>query len=149
MSPQTHKRFSEALKRPFTFQINAIHPSLRFLHSSIALLSSYPPLSPSNSFRLLSAMGSLNTVSCPGIKEGPLRAGFSTLHAATDRLLPIRCGCRMDMMTAIRAAKKCRPVVDPIGMLPEFLKRLQRMQMAGEGTPGRSPMGKTVSSSQR
>jgi protein-tyrosine phosphatase len=26
---------------------------------------------------------------------------------------------------AIRAAKKCRPIIDPIGQLPEFLKRLR------------------------
>jgi len=36
--------------------------------------------------------------------------------------------CGMDARSAIRAAKKCRPVVDPIGMLPDFLHRLEKMQ---------------------
>jgi hypothetical protein len=31
----------------------------------------------------------------------------------------------MDVPTAIRMAKRCRPIIDPIGQLPEFLNRLK------------------------
>mmetsp|Transcript_35637 Transcript_35637/g.87671 ORF Transcript_35637/g.87671 Transcript_35637/m.87671 type:complete len:207 (+) Transcript_35637:119-739(+) len=34
--------------------------------------------------------------------------------------------CGMDMQSAITAAKKCRPVVDPIGGLPELLQKLDK-----------------------
>jgi hypothetical protein len=30
----------------------------------------------------------------------------------------------MDVATAIHSAKQCRPIIDPIGALPEFLDRL-------------------------
>lgn len=32
----------------------------------------------------------------------------------------------MDVGTAVSAAKRCRSIIDPIGQLPEFLKRLKR-----------------------
>jgi hypothetical protein len=32
----------------------------------------------------------------------------------------------MDVQTAISTAKKCRPIIDPIGQLPDFLHRLKR-----------------------
>ena len=32
----------------------------------------------------------------------------------------------MDVATAITMAKKCRPIIDPIGQLPDFLHRLKR-----------------------
>ena len=32
----------------------------------------------------------------------------------------------MDVRTAISTAKRCRPIIDPIGQLPEFLQRLRR-----------------------
>lgn len=32
----------------------------------------------------------------------------------------------MDVVTAIGAAKRCRSIIDPIGQLPEFLKRLKK-----------------------
>lgn len=31
---------------------------------------------------------------------------------------------------AIRIAKRCRPIIDPIGQLPEFLNRLQRAEQS-------------------
>lgn len=37
----------------------------------------------------------------------------------------------MDVRTAIRSAKKCRSIIDPIGSLPDFLVRLQRAKEAG------------------
>ena len=36
----------------------------------------------------------------------------------------------MDVDTAIRTAKRMRPIIDPIGQLPEFLMRLQRAKLA-------------------
>lgn len=47
------------------------------------------------------------------------------------------CACLMhfaglDAPTAIRTAKRCRPIIDPIGQLPEFLVRLQRAKEAEE-----------------
>jgi hypothetical protein len=36
----------------------------------------------------------------------------------------------MDVPTAIRTAKRCRPIIDPIGQLPEFLVRLHRAKDA-------------------
>jgi hypothetical protein len=32
----------------------------------------------------------------------------------------------MDVQTAISTAKKCRPIIDPIGQLPDFLHRLKK-----------------------
>jgi len=32
----------------------------------------------------------------------------------------------MDVPTSIVVAKRCRSIIDPIGQLPEFLKRLKR-----------------------
>ena len=32
----------------------------------------------------------------------------------------------MDVRMAIATAKRCRPIIDPIGQLPEFLHRLRR-----------------------
>jgi len=37
---------------------------------------------------------------------------------------------RMDVSTAIVSAKRCRPIIDPIGQLPEFLIRLKRAEDA-------------------
>lgn len=37
----------------------------------------------------------------------------------------------MDVRTAIRSAKRCRSIIDPIGSLPDFLVRLQRAKEAG------------------
>lgn len=40
----------------------------------------------------------------------------------------------MDVATAIAMAKKCRPIIDPIGQLPDFLHRLQKATDArGDG----------------
>jgi hypothetical protein len=36
----------------------------------------------------------------------------------------------MDVNTAIMTAKQCRPIIDPMGQLPEFLKRLKRAEEA-------------------
>ena len=36
---------------------------------------------------------------------------------------------------AISIAKRCRPIIDPIGQLPEFLNRLQRAEEAKDGKP--------------
>ncbi len=43
------------------------------------------------------------------------------------------CAClvhyaNLDVSTAIRAAKKLRPIIDPIGQLPEFLNRLYKAE---------------------
>ena len=37
---------------------------------------------------------------------------------------------------AITTAKKCRPIIDPIGQLPEFLRRLKKAEDALKGKPG-------------
>jgi protein tyrosine phosphatase len=37
---------------------------------------------------------------------------------------------KMDVATAIVVAKRCRPIIDPIGQLPEFLARLKRAEDA-------------------
>ncbi len=37
---------------------------------------------------------------------------------------------KMDVPTAIVVAKRCRPIIDPIGQLPEFLNRLRRAEEA-------------------
>jgi hypothetical protein len=34
----------------------------------------------------------------------------------------------LDASTAIKAAKKLRPIIDPIGHLPEFLNRLYKAE---------------------
>jgi hypothetical protein len=44
----------------------------------------------------------------------------------------------MDVATAIAMAKKCRPIIDPIGQLPDFLHRLQKATDAREERIGRS-----------
>uniref|UniRef100_A0A061QUC3 protein-tyrosine-phosphatase n=1 Tax=Tetraselmis sp. GSL018 TaxID=582737 RepID=A0A061QUC3_9CHLO len=54
---------------------------------------------------------------------------------------------RMDMAKAIVAAKRCRPVVDPIGMLPEFLRRLQKTQKADRSAAGSSGSSSSSGSS--
>lgn len=36
----------------------------------------------------------------------------------------------MDVRTAISSAKKCRPIIDPIGALPQFLERLYNAKLA-------------------
>jgi len=36
----------------------------------------------------------------------------------------------LDVPTAIMAAKRLRPIIDPIGQLPEFLMRLKRAEDA-------------------
>ena len=38
--------------------------------------------------------------------------------------------CDMDVETSIRTAKTLRPIIDPIGQLPEFLRRFQRSKIA-------------------
>jgi hypothetical protein len=43
----------------------------------------------------------------------------------------------MDVRSAIYAAKKCRPIIDPIGQLPEFLMRLRKACEAENSTIGR------------
>ncbi len=40
---------------------------------------------------------------------------------------------KLPVMDAITIAKKCRPIIDPIGHLPEFLVRLQRAEEAKGG----------------
>jgi protein-tyrosine phosphatase len=42
----------------------------------------------------------------------------------------------MDVKTAILTAKRCRPIIDPIGQLPEFLHRLKRAYDAQESKGG-------------
>jgi len=37
----------------------------------------------------------------------------------------------MDARTAIKTAKKCRSIIDPIGSLPDFLFRLQKAKESG------------------
>lgn len=37
---------------------------------------------------------------------------------------------RLPAMDAIMIAKRCRPIIDPIGQLPEFLRRLERAEEA-------------------
>jgi hypothetical protein len=36
----------------------------------------------------------------------------------------------MDVRTAIVSAKKCRPIIDPIGTLPQFLERLHLAKLS-------------------
>lgn len=43
------------------------------------------------------------------------------------------CAClvhyaKLDVPNAITVAKKCRPIIDPIGQLPEFLNRLKKAE---------------------
>ena len=42
----------------------------------------------------------------------------------------------MDVQTAVTVAKKCRPIIDPIGQLPEFLHRLHTTYQRMGGAPG-------------
>eukprot|EP01038_Epipyxis_sp_PR26KG_P015806 gene15806-21410_t len=44
----------------------------------------------------------------------------------------------MDVPTAILTAKTCRPIIDPIGQLPEFLLRLKRAEDAAAALVGDS-----------
>ena len=41
----------------------------------------------------------------------------------------------MDVPTAITTAKHCRSIIDPIGQLPEFLKRLYMAYSRSGGSP--------------
>ncbi len=38
----------------------------------------------------------------------------------------------MDVPEAIRLAKRLRPIIDPIGQLPEFLNRLRRAEIEAQ-----------------
>jgi hypothetical protein len=40
----------------------------------------------------------------------------------------------MDVRTAIASAKKCRPIIDPIGALPQFLDRLYAAKQSQTST---------------
>lgn len=40
---------------------------------------------------------------------------------------------RLPAYDAIAIAKRCRPIIDPIGQLPEFLNRLQRAEESRSG----------------
>lgn len=42
----------------------------------------------------------------------------------------------MDVPTAIATAKKCRNIIDPIGQLPDFLRRLHLAYTHRGGAPG-------------
>lgn len=42
----------------------------------------------------------------------------------------------MDVPTAIATAKKCRNIIDPIGQLPDFLRRLHLAYTHLGGAPG-------------
>jgi hypothetical protein len=42
----------------------------------------------------------------------------------------------MDVQTAVMVAKRCRPIIDPIGQLPDFLHRLQRAEEAMKVSSG-------------
>lgn len=43
---------------------------------------------------------------------------------------------KLDVIPAIRTAKRLRPIIDPIGQLPEFLHRLKRAEDALAATKG-------------
>mmetsp|Transcript_23296 Transcript_23296/g.22453 ORF Transcript_23296/g.22453 Transcript_23296/m.22453 type:complete len:226 (+) Transcript_23296:127-804(+) len=66
--------------------------------------------------------------------EGAIERGDSVLvHclAGAHRAGTTGCACLMhftgmDVEMAIKTAKRCRPIIDPIGQLPEFLNRLKR-----------------------
>ncbi len=51
-------------------------------------------------------------------------------RAGTTGCLLLMHYCDMDVETSIRTAKTLRPIIDPIGQLPEFLRRFQRSKIA-------------------
>lgn len=69
--------------------------------------------------------------------EDTIERGESVLvHclAGAHRAGTTGCAClvqfaNMDVNTAIMAAKRCRPIIDPIGSLPEFLMRLHNARV--------------------
>mmetsp|Transcript_29951 Transcript_29951/g.41155 ORF Transcript_29951/g.41155 Transcript_29951/m.41155 type:complete len:200 (+) Transcript_29951:22-621(+) len=68
--------------------------------------------------------------------ENALLKGESVLvHclAGAHRAGTTGCAClihyaNMDVATAVQTAKRCRPIIDPIGQLPEFLSRLKKAE---------------------
>jgi len=53
-------------------------------------------------------------------------------RAGTTGCLLLMYKAGMPRMEAIRSAKKLRPVIDPIGGLPELLKRYEELRNAGK-----------------
>lgn len=54
-------------------------------------------------------------------------------RAGTTGCLLLMYKAQLGQHDAVRAAKKLRPVIDPIGRLPEFLSRYQRARRAEDG----------------
>lgn len=73
------------------------------------------------------------------IEEAISRGENVLVHclAGAHRAGTTGCAClvhfaKMDPPEAIRTAKTCRRIIDPIGQLPEFLNRLHRAESSGE-----------------
>jgi protein tyrosine phosphatase len=80
--------------------------------------------------------------------ESALERGSSVLvhclagahRAGTTGVLCIMNYTGLDTKSAITTAKRCRKIIDPIGMLPEFLKRFERAKLnASRVLPGAAP----------
>mmetsp|Transcript_18577 Transcript_18577/g.47592 ORF Transcript_18577/g.47592 Transcript_18577/m.47592 type:complete len:219 (+) Transcript_18577:436-1092(+) len=113
---------------------NEGQPTLKYLRFDISNWPRYVDSSDASLRKFTSPLFSFVTEAMEKGENVMVHCLAGAHRAGTTGVACLMHFANLPMVDAVRAAKKCRPVVDPIGMLPEFLRRLQRLQNA-LGTP--------------